>query len=115
MKGTPSHSGKISPGKTVVSPGLVKKISAGKKHPPAKRRVYQATLDKLQNLGKFTDKCHKNKENNDNVNNPVNKVIFPIIGKFMRTTDVFLPAYFPGGMVTTTTTSEVESSQHFGH
>ncbi len=42
-------------------------------------------------------------------------MIFPIIGKFTRTTNVFLPAYFPGGMAPTTTTSEVESTQHVGH
>ncbi len=63
-------------------------------------------LDKLLNLGNFTDKSHKNKGNNDNVNNPytvANEVIFPIIGKFTRTTGVFLPSYISGGLAPTPT------------
>ncbi len=68
VKGTPSRNSKTLSGKTVVSPGSVQKVSVGKKDCPAKRRVYQATLDKLLNLGNFTDQNQKNKGNNDNVN-----------------------------------------------
>ncbi len=56
-KGTPSISHKVTPSKTVVSPMSLTKLSAGKKSQPVKRRVYQATLDKLLNLCKSSYKC----------------------------------------------------------
>ncbi len=44
VKGTPSQSSNSSPGKTVATPGSVKKVSV-KKTAPTKRRIYHATLD----------------------------------------------------------------------
>ncbi len=56
----------------MVTPGSVKKVSAGnKKVVPVKRRVYQATLDKLHNLGNFTSERRVDSQNNHNVNNDV--------------------------------------------
>ncbi len=93
-KGTPSNSDKVTPRKTVVSPKSLTKLSAGKKTRPAKRRVYQATLDKLLNLGKSSSKCQNNENNDNNANNVESKVIFPIIGKFALTTGVVFPTSF---------------------
>ncbi len=111
-KETPSHSVKVTPRKTVVSPKSLTKLSARKKSQPAKRRVYQATLDKLRNIGKFSH-CQNN-ENNGNYenidndpNNVESKVIFPIIGNFALTTVVVFPTYFPGGLAPTNTTTDV--------
>ncbi len=119
VKGTPSHKTKISPGKTVVSPGSGHKVSAGKQDRPAKRRIYQATLDKILNVGNFTNTDQKSKGNDSNVINPLivgDKVILPVVGKFTRTTDVSFPPYISGSVAPTpTSTPDVEASRHVGH
>ncbi len=81
VKGTPTRK-KSKPSKTVISPQSLKLQLGTTKR--GTRKVYQASLDKILNLGKFSSKCL------DNVSNVENKLIFPILGKFTLTEDVFL-------------------------
>ncbi len=63
-----------------------------------KRRVYQATLSKLQNSDNLISKRRVDSQNNYNVHNfntVENSVILPIAGKFTRIAHVSRSSYFP--------------------
>ncbi len=87
VKGTPSKTVISTPkSKTVVSPGLVTVTSQLVKDRP-QRKVYQATIDRILDIGHDSTKKFSNSQN---------KSILPISGKFILSKHFVVSSCFSG-------------------